>query len=154
MAMLKFIEHQNHATRLIKEDNMLTKVEQEIKASMFAKQAKRLGVLRMVKAELINNAKTAKPKDEMSVVSSYLKKLQGTRELNATHNIDSTEINEEIKYVEELLPPAISEETLEIAVKDLMKTETNIGVLMKALKLQFPTADGRVLNQLISKNKQ
>lgn len=133
---------------------MLQEIEQEIKKSMIAKQPKRLSVLRMVKADLLNNAKTVKPKDETTVVGDYLKKLLKTKELNATHSIDSTDLLEEIAVVEELLPPAISEETLEAAVIEALKTESNVGLLMKSLKTQFPTADGKILNQLIAKNKQ
>lgn len=132
---------------------MLTKIEQEIKKSMIAKQAFRLGVLRMVKADLINNSKTAKPKDELSVVNDYLKKLQKVKEVNTANNIDSTELNNEMAVVAEFLPPAVNEETLEIAIKDLMKIEANIGVLMKTLKAQFPTADGKLINQIITRNK-
>lgn len=133
---------------------MLQEIEKEIKASMIAKQPKRLGVLRMVKADILNNDKSAKPKDHTSVVGDYLKKLQKTKELNATHNIDNTELDEEILVVKELLPPEISESVLEAAVIEALKTETNVGLLMKGLKAQFPTADGKVLNQLIAKNKQ
>ncbi len=133
---------------------MLQTVEQEIKKSMIAKEAKRLSVLRMVKADILNNDKSAKPKEHTAVVNDYLKKLLKTKEMNDSVGVDPADLLAEISVVKELLPPEISEEVLEAAVVEAMKTESNVGLLMKGLKTQFPTADGKLLNQLIAKNKQ
>jgi uncharacterized protein YqeY len=109
---------------------MLSRIEQEIKKSMIAKQQARLGVLRMVKADIINNSKTAKPKDEMSVVNDYLKKLQKVKEVNIANNIDSTELDNEMSVVAEFLPTPVTEVEVEAELKEIMKTESNIGPIM------------------------
>lgn len=132
---------------------MLTQIEQEIKKSMIAKQPFRLGVLRMVKADLINNSKTAKPKDEMSVVNDYLKKLQKVKEINIANSIDSTDLDIEMSIVAEFLPIPVTEEELESFIVELLQTESNIGVLIKTTKAKFPNADGKVINQIITRNK-
>lgn len=132
---------------------MLQKIEQEIKKSMIAKEAKRLGVLRMVKADLINNVKTAKPKDELSVVNDYLKKLQKVKEVNIANNIDSTELDNEMSVVAEFLPTPVTEAEVEAELKEIMKTESNIGPIMKHLRSKFPTADGKMIQQVFGRRE-
>lgn len=132
---------------------MLQEIEKEIKVSMIAKQAKRLSVLRMVKADLINNQKVDKPKDEQAVVNDYLKKLQKVREVNLANNIDSTELDGEISIVAEFLPTPVTEAEIEVELKEIMKTETNIGPIMKHLKSKFPTADGKMIQQVFGRRE-
>jgi uncharacterized protein YqeY len=130
---------------------MLTKIEQEIKKSMIAKEATRLGVLRMVKADLVNNTKQAKQKNELMVVNEYLNKLKKTKEISITHNIDVASLDNEISIVEEFLPPAVTEAEVEAELTEIMKTESHIGPIMNHLRSKFPTADGKMLNQAFGK---
>lgn len=140
------------------------KLSQEIKAAMLAKDADRLGTLRMLKSaagytaiekkvDLLSDA------DFISVVQKEVKKRRdsieqfengGRAELAAKEKL-------EIPHLEAFLPQALSPEELEKLVRDAIKetgatTKKEMGAVIKAAQAKAAgRADGKSISQLVGK---
>lgn len=109
------------------------------------------GVLNLVKAELLNNQKEAKPMSELDVVKSYSKKLiKATAAYEGHAHFD--ELQKEIELVKTLLPEELSEESIQMAVNQYLTNnpdEKHMGKVIGALKGQLPNADGSTLAKIV-----
>ena len=107
--------------------------------------------LLMVKSDLLNNQKTEKPKGELEVVKSYVKKL--SKSLEAFKNTDKyNELEKEYLFVKDLLPPEMSEDQVRLVVSEYVAKnplEKNMGKVMGALKSQLKDVDGGVLSKIV-----
>ena len=60
---------------------------------------------------------------------------------------------DEVEVLKVLLPAEITEEQITEAVKEVANTvepiKKNIGVFMKAVKDKYPTADGKMVSQIV-----
>jgi uncharacterized protein YqeY len=111
------------------------------------------GVLQLVKAELLNNQKTDKPKDELEVVRSYAKKLG--KSLEAYKGMAQyDELAKELDLVKTLLPAEASEDEIRAKIKEYLdhNSDRNMGMIMKAIKPFFPSADGAVMSKLVKES--
>lgn len=110
-----------------------------------------VGVLNLVKSELQSNEKSKKPKPEVDVVKSYMKKLQ--KSLPLFEGSESYEkLENEVKLVKTLLPKELSEEEIQATVDQYVTDhpdEKHIGKVIGALKVQMPDADGSVLAKIV-----
>lgn len=107
--------------------------------------------LLMVKSDLLNNQKTEKPKGELEVVKSYVKKL--SKSLEAFKNTDKyNELEKEYLFVKDLLPPEMSEDQVRLVVSEYVAKnplEKNMGKVMGVLKSQLKDVDGGVLSKIV-----
>lgn len=131
---------------------MLNKINDEIKKSMISKNQLRLSVLKMVKSEIINNDKSQKPKPHISVVVSYRKKISSTIELNKSHGIDVSSLEQELDVVKSLLPSDPTDDEILNYANSI--NQPNKNLLLKDVLAKFPTADGSLISKLILGSKQ
>ena len=61
---------------------------------------------------------------------------------------------DEVAVLKVLLPAEITEEQIKEAVKEVanitVPIKKNMGVFMKAVKAKYPTADGKLVSQIVS----
>jgi uncharacterized protein len=140
----------------------LERINQDITTAMKAKEADRLGVLRMVKTSLKNKEieKMAPLEDAeaLKILQSLVKQRRDSIESYQAAGRAELADKEaaEIKVIETYLPAALDEAALaqivEAAVTETGATSAKeLGLVMKAVmaKLAGQTADGKVVNQLV-----
>ena len=133
-------------------------LDELIKDAMKSGDKTRLSVLRGIKtAEMeFRTAKNSKPLDESAEIQ-ILRKLVGQREDAAKEyrqggRIDLAENEEkEAAIIKEFLPAEVSREAIETAARKLItdKEMRFMGTYIKELKVLFPTADGKVLSEVV-----
>lgn len=132
-----------------------------IKNSMISKDKVRLETLRAIKTAFLNweTAKNAKPLDDVAEIQ-IIRKLIAQREESAEQfkNAGRIELEEkersEIKILQEFLPAEISEKEIYDFASTLVKPETDkkeMGRLVKEVKTKFPTAEGKIVADVIKK---
>jgi len=133
---------------------MKERITKELKDAMKSRDKRRVSVLRMLLADIINVEKSGKDFKPIDVVRGYAKKLKKTIEeyerLQIQAEIDSC--NEELKIVEEFLPKQMSDEELAKVVAELLESEKpgDIGSAMKIVMGKYKdVADGRKVQALV-----
>jgi uncharacterized protein YqeY len=133
---------------------MKERITKELKDAMKSRDKRRVSVLRMLLADIINDEKSGKDFKPIDVVRGYAKKLKKTIEeyerLQIQAEIDSC--NEELKIVEEFLPKQMSDEELAKVVAELLESEKpgDIGSAMKIVMGKYKdVADGRKVQALV-----
>ncbi len=138
------------------------RILEDIKTAMKAKDADRLSVLRMVKANLMNKKieKGAELTDEeiRKALNTLVKQRRDSAEQYEKGGRAELAAKEtaEIVFIEEYLPQAASKEEIEAAVEAVInETGANsmkeMGLVMKAAlaKLQGKTADGKTVSETV-----
>ena len=138
------------------------RILEDIKTAMKAKDADRLSVLRMVKANLMNKKieKGAELTDEeiRKALNTLVKQRRDSAEQCEKGGRAELAAKEtaEIVFIEEYLPQAASKEEIEAAVEAVInETGANsmkeMGLVMKAAlaKLQGKTADGKTVSETV-----
>jgi uncharacterized protein YqeY len=133
---------------------MKERITKEIKDAMKSGGKRRVSVLRMVLADIINVEKSGKEFKQIDVVRGYAKKLKkAIEEYERLHLQDKIEsYNEELKIVEEFLPKQMSDEELETVVTELIELEMpkDIGSAMKIVMGKYKDiADGKKVQALV-----
>jgi uncharacterized protein YqeY len=135
----------------------------DLTAAMKAKDAARLGALRMLKAAITNKGMVEKGRDlndaeVLQVVASLVKQRRDSIEQFA--KAGRTDLVEketgEIAILEHYLPPAASADEIDAAVAAAIaetgaSSPKDIGKVMKAVmpKLAGKNADGRLVNEAV-----
>jgi len=129
-----------------------------IAKATFDRDNTRMLTLRMIKAKLLEfkTAKNAKPLDEAAEIQ-ILKKMVKQREDSAKMYEEANRLelaaNEkaEICIISEFLPEEASEDEIREYVNncgiDLIKA--NMGSIIKAVKQKYPTADGKLVADIV-----
>ena len=143
--------------------SIMDRIQTDMVRAMKEKDAETLSTVRMLKAALME-AKTAKPKDatlsaeeEIEVLQRYVKKRRETMELNA--KAGRTDLNaaeeREIAVTQRFLPEAISEDALQVLVREAVASTGAagpkdmgkvIGVVMAQVKGR---AEGSTVSRLV-----
>ena len=146
--------------------SMAVKIDEQIKEAMKAKEADRLGVLRMLKSavkyaviEKYGAEGAAKDEDVIAAVRKEIKKRQDSIEAftKGGRSDQAAKEQSEIKILETYLPQAMSEAELESLVKsvitELKATDKKaMGAVMKACQAKAAgRADNRALSALVGK---
>lgn len=133
---------------------MLAEINKRIIVEKKAGNKFEASALILVKSELLNNGKAAKPKAEEDVVKSYAKKL--TKSLDQFKNTPQHgNLVKEIDIVKSFLPAEMTEEEIKKEVIAFLVSnpeENHAGKITGMLKKQFPNADGSLLSKLIRDN--
>ena len=79
----------------------------------------RLEALRFLKSLFIQNNTAVKPVDDLSVVVGHVKKLQDSREMYPQNSEQYTNLEGEIKIIQEYLPQALTEVEVVNIINDL-----------------------------------
>ena len=137
------------------------KIDKMIMEALKAGEKVKAGAFRMLKSEFLvfKTAKNAKPLDEaaeISIIKKMIKQRQdAAKEYLAAGRLELADNElDEVEVLKVLLPAEITEEQITEAVKEVASTtepvKKNMGVFMKAVKAKYPTADGKMVSQIVS----
>lgn len=135
------------------------KLNDLIKAAMLEKNQTKLETLRSIKTAFMNfeTAKNAKPLDEAAEIQ-ILRKMVAQREESIEQyklagRLESAEQEmKEIEILNSYLPAPVSKEDIENFVKTLITPETtkrDMGNIVKEVKAKFPTAEGKLVADIV-----
>jgi uncharacterized protein YqeY len=139
---------------------IIEKLNDEIKNAMKAKNQRRLGVARMLKARILDvNARGEIDEAEaVKLFRSYAKTLAETIDLakKAGKNEIAVATEAELAIVKEFLPPALTTEQLTAAVQsviaELGRDKSKFGLLMKTVMTKLGAqADGAAVKDILNK---
>ena len=144
--------------------SLLTQINADITAAMRAREADRLGTLRLLKSALVNReverGHTLDDAEELQVVQQMVKQRRDAIEQFRAGGREDLAVKDEgeIALLGTYLPPAADESAIEAAV-DAAIAETgatsikDMGKVMKATlaKLAGVTADGRFVSETVKK---
>ena len=157
-------------------------IDKLIKLATLEKDGAAKEAYRAIKAELLLNSSSKNPKPEGKIVFSL--SLCPKREGNWDVNINELDVSiirkqiqireeqvsmyeansrkdladmykEQIKYLEQLLPPEISKEKIQEAVVTAYPngfTQKEMGKVIKEIKTIYPTADGKLISEVVKKH--
>jgi len=146
--------------------SVFAKIDSDIKDAMRAREADKLGVLRMLKSSLKSAAMDKGVDDNalddvtcLTVIRKEMKKRQDSIESFEKGNRPelAAKEKEEAEILAYYLPKALSEEEIEAIVKDAIQetgatTKAQMGAVMKAASAKAEgRADGRVLSATVNK---
>ena len=154
-------------------------IDKLIKIATLAKNGAAKEAFRAVKAELLLNASSKNPKPEgkficvtgldswienieINELDLYIiRKLIKEREeqvsmYEANSRKDLADMyREQMKYLKELLPPEISKEQIQEAVVTAYPngfTQKEMGKVIKEIKAIYPTADGKLISEIVKEH--
>jgi uncharacterized protein YqeY len=145
------------------------KITTDLTAAMKAKDANRMGALRMVKAALMNEANkkgadyVLTDEETMKTLNSLVKQRKDSIEQYTSANrADLAEKEQtELSILEEYLPQSATKEEIEIAVAEAIgetgaSSMKDMGAVMKAsqAKLAGKTVDGKLLSETVKTKLQ
>ena len=137
------------------------KIDKMIMEALKAGEKIKAGAYRMLKSEFLvfKTAKNVKPLDDAAEIS-IIKKMIKQRQDAAKEYLEAGRLEladnelDEVAVLKVLLPAEITEEQIKEAVKEVANTtvpiKKNMGVFMKAVKAKYPTADGKMVSQIVS----
>jgi len=143
-----------------------------IKEATLEKNSAKKEAYRAIKAELLlnNSSKNPKPMGKMINVgdktlseleiSIIRKQIQIREEQISMYDANSRKeladmYREQNKYLKELLPPEISEDKIQEAVVTAYPngfTQKEMGKVIKEIKNIYPTADGKLISEVVKKH--
>ena len=147
-------------------------IDNLIKEATLEKNSAKKEAYRAIKAELLlnNSSKNPKPSGKMINVGdktlseleiSIIKKQVQIREeqvsmYEANSRKDLADMyREQMNYLKELLPPEISEDKIQEAVVTAYPngyTQKEMGKVIKEIKAIYPTADGKLISEIVKKH--
>jgi len=157
-------------------------IDKLIKLATLEKDGAAKEAYRAIKAELLLNSSSKNPKPEGKIVFSL--SLCPKREGNWDVNINELDVSiirkqiqireeqvsmyeansrkdladmykEQIKYLEQLLPPEISKEQIQEAVVTAYPngfTQKEMGKVIKEIKNIYPIADGKLISEVVKEH--
>jgi uncharacterized protein YqeY len=138
--------------------DLLSRLQEDMKAAMKAGQKDRLGVIRMLISDVKNIDLAPKPTTAEEAVAAYAKKLKkGVEEYEKLGKADEVaKLKSEIAIVEEYLPKKASPAETEKLVADFVAknsfTEKQLGQAMGAfMKAHGPQVEASVVNPILKR---
>ena len=139
-----------------------------IKASMITKDAAGLRVYRNLKTDIMNfktqkNAPRYDDAEEIKIIRKYYTKMEDAKKqyLEAGRQDLATECREELDILKTLLPEPVSPEKIYeelwkfgiandyIYESKLIIPKNMMGMAIKLMKATFPTADGKMISDVV-----
>ena len=152
-------------------------IDKLIKEATLEKNSAKKEAYRAVKAELLKNQTSKNPKPEGKIIYTYngadviqdifeldleiIKKLIKQREesisvYEANSRKDLADIErDQLKYLKILLPPEISADRIQEAIMTSYPNgyeQKQMGKVIKEIKAIFPTADGKLISELVKEH--
>lgn len=143
-------------------------IDELIKDSLKNKKTTELKVFRILKSDITafktqKNAPVYNEAAELKLIQKYVIKMEDAEKqyLEAGREDLVTECREELEVLRKLLPEPIGEDKIHrfiqdyCAANDFHNNETivipkkSMGIIIKAVKEQFPTADGKMISEII-----
>lgn len=147
-------------------------IDKLIKEATLEKNSAKKEAYRAIKAELLLNNSSKNPKPEGKMINigdktlceleiSIIRKLIREREeqvsmYEANSRKDLADMyREQMNYFKELLPPEISEDKIQETVVTAYPngfTQKEMGKVIKEIKAIYPTADGKLISEVVKKH--
>ena len=140
-------------------------IDKLIKEAMLEKNSAKKEAYRAIKAELLliqtgSGGQKARPVDEIDVVKVVRKLLKEREEQVSMYDANSRKdladmYREQIIYLKELLPPEITEDKIQEVVVTAYPngfTQKEMGKVIKEIKAIYPTADGKLISEVVKKH--
>lgn len=138
------------------------KIDKLIADAMKNHDSVRLSTLRLIKTKFMEykTSKGAKPLDDAAEIQ-LLRKMVSERKdamgmyLTAGRDELADKERNEINIIQEFLPAEVSEEQIIAAFDNVVKQgiepiRKNIGIFIKNIKSELPTADGKLVSTIVS----
>ena len=139
-------------------------IDKLIKEAMLEKNSAKKEAYRTIKAELLliqTGSGGQKPRsvDDVDIIKIVKKQVEIKEEQISMYEANSRKdladmYREQMKYLKELLPPEISKEKIEEAVVTAHPngiSQKEMGSVIKEIKSIYPTADGKVIAEVVKK---
>ena len=136
-----------------------------IKDAMLEKNSAKKEAYRAIKAELMliqtgTNGQKARPVEEADEIKIVRKLIKERNEQISMYDANSRKdladmYREQLSYLKELLPPEISEDKIQEAVVTAYPngyTQKEMGKVIKEIKAIYPTADGKLISEVVKKH--
>ena len=140
-------------------------IDKLIKEAMLEKNSAKKEAYRAIKAELLliqtgSGGQKARPVTEVDEVKVIRKILNEREEQISMYDANSRKdladmYREQMKYLKELLPPEISEDKIQEAVMTAYPnsfSQKEMGKVIKEIKAIYPTADGKLISEVVKKH--
>ena len=140
-------------------------IDKLIKEAMLEKNSAKKEAYRAIKAELLliqtgSGGQKARPVGEIDVIKVVRKLLKEREEQVSMYDANSRKdladmYREQIKYLKELLPPEISRDKIQEAVMTAYPngyTQKEMGKVIKEIKTIYPTADGKLISEVVKEH--
>ena len=140
-------------------------IDKLIKDAMLEKNSAKKEAYRAIKAELMliqtgTNGQKARPVEEADEIKIVRKLIKERNEQISMYDANSRKdladmYREQLSYLKELLPPEISEDKIEEAVVTAYPngyTQKEMGKVIKEIKAIYPTADGKIISEVVKKH--
>ena len=140
-------------------------IDKLIKEAMLEKNSAKKEAYRAIKAELMliqtgTNGQKARPVEEADEIKIVRKLIKERNEQISMYDANSRKdladmYREQMKYLKELLPPEISKDKIEEAVVTAYPngyTQKEMGKVIKEIKAIYPTADGKMISEVVKKH--
>ena len=133
-----------------------------ISESLKSGDSARLGVLRLIKSELLKAEKSGREYDEVKILLKMVdQRGESIRQYKAAGRLDLVEKEEgEIKIIREFLPVLPTDEELREYTQEVIKSYTSAGktLTMKEMKpilsevqKKYPSASGKIVSEEVKK---
>jgi uncharacterized protein YqeY len=154
-------------------------IDKLIKEATLNKNGAAKEAFRAVKAELLKNQTSKNPKSngkfvcvtglnswisnvelyelDIEIIRRLIKQREESASIyDANSRKDLADLErDQIKYLKELLPPEISEDKIQEAVVTAYPngfTQKEMGKVIKEIKAIYPTADGKLISEVVKKH--
>ena len=150
-------------------------IDELIKESLKNKKTSELKVYRNLKADMMafktqKNAPVYDEAAELKIIQKYVTKMEDAeKQYSQAGRLDlATECREELEVLRKLLPEPVKESDIcdfvqgyaidrnwvgtdDVSTR-VMIPKKNMGEVIKATKSQFPTADGKIISEIVKLN--
>lgn len=145
-------------------------IDELIKDSLKNKKTTELKVFRILKSDIMafktqKNAPVYDEAAELKLIQKYVAKMEDAEKqyLEAGREDLVTECKEELEILRKLLPEPVSEDKIRTFIQDyctahdfhykeiIIIPKKNMGIVIKAVKEQFPTADGKIISEIVKR---
>ena len=140
-------------------------IDELIKKAILAKNGSAKEAYRAIKSELLLiqtgcGGQKARPTNETDEVKILRKLIKEREEQISMYEANSRKdladmYREQMKYLKELLPPEISRDKIQEAVMTAYPngfTQKEMGKVIKQIKEIYPTADGKVISEVVKEH--
>ena len=139
-------------------------IDKLIKEAMLEKNSAKKEAYRTIKAELLliqtgSGGQKPRPVDDTDIIKIAKKQIEIKEEQISMYEANSRKdladmYKEQMKYFKELLPPEISKEKIEEAVVTAHPngiSQKEMGSVIKEIKAIYPSADGKVVAEIVKR---
>jgi uncharacterized protein YqeY len=140
-------------------------IDNLIKEATLEKNSAKKEAYRAIKAELLliqtgSGGQKPRPVTDLDIIKIAKKQIEIKEEQINMYDANSRKdladmYREQLKYFKELLPPEISRDKIQEAVMNAYPngyTQKEMGKVIKEIKEIYPTADGKVISEIVKEH--